>query len=284
MKTTLNTFSSKFHKFHIVTPSPWPFVTSIGSLLSALGAVLYMQYFENGLYFLLMGLILVIVALSFWWRDVIREATYEGKHTYVVQRGLKMGFALFIASEVMFFLAFFWAFFHSSLSPGIEIGSVWPPEGLVVFKANGVPLLNTYILLLSGVTITYAHHYMIEEVLTNKLEIIEGFLLTIFLAVYFTTFQVYEYLNAPFSISDGIYGSVFFMATGFHGFHVIIGTLFITICFFRFLRGHFTSSHHVGFEAAAWYWHFVDVVWLFLFVTIYWWGTLEDVEVVYNFY
>jgi len=187
----------------------------------------------------------------------------------VVQKGLKMGMVLFIVSEVLFFFAFFWAFFHSSLAPAVQIGSVWPPVGISVFDPWGIPLLNTLILLLSGLTITYTHHGLL---LGYKDVVKDGFLFTLLLAFLFTFFQGYEYLNAAFSISDGIYGSTFYLATGFHGFHVLIGTLFILVCFLR--RGQFTVDHHVGFEAAAWYWHFVDVVWLFLFVTIYWWGSL----------
>ncbi len=176
---------------------------------------------------------------------------------------------LFIVSEIMFFFAFFWAYFHSSLVPTIEIGSIWPPAGIEVFNPWGVPLLNTFLLLLSGLTITYAHHALL---LGYYFYVKDGLLMTVFLAILFTLFQGYEYFEAPFSIADGIYGSTFFMATGFHGFHVIIGTTFIVVCLFRI--HHFTREHHVGFEAAAWYWHFVDVVWLFLFVSIYWWGSL----------
>jgi cytochrome c oxidase subunit 3 len=190
-------------------------------------------------------------------------------HTKAVQRGLKMGVVLFIVSEVMFFFAFFWAYFHSSLAPAIEIGSIWPPVGITVFSPWGVPLLNTLILLLSGVTITYAHHAL---TLGNRFYLVDGLAFTILLAVIFTFLQAFEYRTAPFNISDGIYGSTFFMATGFHGFHVIIGTTFIVVCLMRV--HHFTKQHHVGFEAAAWYWHFVDVVWLFLFVSIYFWGSL----------
>ncbi|HEY4874958.1 MAG TPA: cytochrome c oxidase subunit 3, partial [Puia sp.] len=209
--------------------------------------------------------------MSIWWRDVIREATFEGMHTRIVQRGLRLGFVLFIVSEVMFFFAFFWAFFHSSLAPTIQIGSIWPPAGIEVFNPFGIPFYNTYILLLSGVTITITHHAMINgDARIAKL----NFLKTIFLACMFTSLQVFEYLEAPFTIADGIYGSTFYMATGFHGMHVIIGTIFIAVCFVRLIFSHFTKQHHIGFEAATWYWHFVDVVWLFLFVSIYWWGSI----------
>lgn len=217
------------------------------------------------------GLVLVVLLMIIWWRDVIREATFEGHHTLVVQKGLRYGMLLFIVSEIMFFFAFFWAFFHSSLAPTIEIGSIWPPEGIHPFNPKEIPLLNTIILLTSGATVTWAHHSIL---LGKKFEAVYGLIATVLLAILFTALQAFEYSEAAFNISDGIYGSTFFMATGFHGFHVIIGTLFLTVCLFRLINNHFTILHHFGFEAAAWYWHFVDVVWLFLFVSIYWWGTL----------
>ena len=232
---------------------------------------MYMHGELDGGYVLAGGLsVWLLVALA-WWSDVVLEGTFQGLHTTAVQRGLRLGFVLFIISEVMFFFSFFWAFFHSSLAPAVQIGSVWPPFGILPFNPWGVPLLNTYILLTSGMTITAAHHYLVEG---NYSRTWISFALTIVLAVSFTGLQALEYLEAPFTIADSVYGSVFFMATGFHGAHVIIGTVFIAVCFARFVRDHFTRTHHVGFECAAWYWHFVDVVWLFLFVTIYWWGSI----------
>jgi heme/copper-type cytochrome/quinol oxidase subunit 3 len=257
------------HPFHLVTPSPWPLFASVATLLITLGGVMYMHRFPFGGVFLFFGVIYLLGIVGLWWRDVIRESTYEGTHTLRVQRGLKIGMLLFIISEVLFFFAFFWAFFHSSLAPSVEIGSIWPPVGIQAFDPWGIPLLNTFILLLSGITITYTHHALITGISSY---VIDGFVYTIVLAIIFTLFQLYEYRNAPFNISDGIYGSTFYLATGFHGLHVLIGTAFITVCFARYT--HFTSQHHVGFEAAAWYWHFVDVVWLFLFVSIYFWGSL----------
>jgi len=257
------------HPYHIVTPSPWPIMASLAALITTFGGVLYMHSYKLGGWTLVFGILYLTVIAGLWWRDVVREATYEGAHTAKVQTGLKLGMILFIVSEVMFFFAFFWAYFHSSLAPGIEIGSIWPPVGIDVFNPWSIPLLNTFILLLSGVTITYAHHAIISG---SKVYANDGFIFTIILAITFTALQAYEYIEAPFNISDGIYGSTFYMATGFHGFHVMIGTTFIAVCFLRLHQ--FTRTHHVGFEAAAWYWHFVDVVWLFLFVTIYWWGSL----------
>lgn len=262
----------QWHRFHLVTLSPWPIAVSGAAFLVPIGAVQYMHNYNSfGLFYMMFGLVSVLSAMIAWWNDVVQEATFELMHTSVVQRGLKLGFILFIVSEVMFFFAFFWAFFHSSLAPTVEIGSIWPPAGIVTFNPFSIPLYNTYILLLSGVTITATHHAILSaNFVVAKL----NFLKTILLAISFTILQVFEYVEAPFSISDGIYGSTFFMATGFHGAHVIIGTIFISVCLGRTIAHHFTSTHHVGFEAAAWYWHFVDVVWLFLFVTVYWWGSL----------
>jgi len=263
--------SGIYHRYHLVDPSPWPIVGAFAALTTTVGAVMYFHSFSLGFFVMCLGIIDILLVMGVWFRDVIREGTYQGKHTKKVQFGLRIGMLLFILSEVMFFFAFFWAFFHSSLSPAIQIGAVWPPAGIVTFNAWGVPFLNTYILVLSGVTITAAHHFILSG---KYSEVVKTMVYTIILAVFFTGLQAYEYSESPFTISDGVYGSTFFMATGFHGLHVIIGTTFITVCLLRVMLGHFTREHHFGFEAAAWYWHFVDVVWLFLFVSIYWWGSL----------
>lgn len=260
------------HRFHMVTRSPWPLLLSFSILFVVFGFVGYMHGYRGGFMLFFSGVGLVSFLLMVWWRDVVREATFEGRHTGAVVRNHKLGFSLFIASEVMFFFAFFWAFFHSSLSPAIELGCVWPPAGILPFDPWKVPLLNTVILLLSGVTITLCHRYMIIRFEDDSLK---HFRLTLFLAFLFTAVQLYEYRSSFFSISDSVYGSTFFMATGFHGLHVIVGSIFILVCFFRFLAGHFSNWHHIGFECAAWYWHFVDVVWLFLFAVVYWWGGLH---------
>jgi len=259
------------HTFHLVDVSPWPIIGGSAAFILTNGAVMYFHSFKNGSFVMFFGLFLVILTMAVWWRDVIREATFEGHHTKIVQKGLRYSMILFIVSEVMFFLAFFWAFFHSSLAPTVELGSVWPPEAIYPFNPWDVPLLNTLILLTSGATVTWAHHAMTVGV---RYEAIFGLILTVILALIFTGLQIFEYLEAAFNISDGVYGSTFYLATGFHGFHVIIGTTFLIVCLFRLIKYHFTTTHHFGFEAAAWYWHFVDVVWLFLFVSIYWWGTL----------
>jgi cytochrome c oxidase subunit 3 len=261
--------SGQKHMYHLVDPSPWPFIMAMSTMTMLIGAVMYMHSVVNGLGVLVFSFIVNLYIAGLWWRDVVREATFEGHHTKVVQQGMRYGMLLFILSEVLFFAGFFWGFFHSSLIPVIEIGAIWPPAGVTPFNPWDVPLLNTLILLTSGATITWAHHAILAG---KREEALTGLEATVGLALAFTALQVYEYIEAPFSISDGIYGSCFYMATGFHGFHVIIGTCFIAVCTLRLYYYHFTREHHFGFEAAAWYWHFVDVVWLFLFVTVYWWG------------
>lgn len=262
--------NSQKHSFHLVDPSPWPIVSAFSALVLTFGAVLYMHGYFGGSLILEVGFLMILFMMFCWWRDIIREATLEGQHTNSVQAGLKMGMLLFIASEVMFFFAFFWAFFHSSFNPNPAIGGVWPSAFITTLDPWKIPLLNTLLLLTSATSVTYAHHSILYG---SKYESALALEITIALAIVFTALQIYEYISAPFSISDSVYGASFFMATGFHGFHVIIGTFFLTVCLFRIYLNHFTREHHFGFEAAAWYWHFVDVVWLFLFITIYWWGS-----------
>ncbi len=213
------------------------------------------------------GLVFILITMFFWWRDVIREAEHQGHHTPIVQIGMRYGMILFIASEVMFFLAFFWAFFDSSLYPDT---GVWPPAGVETFDPFDIPLINTMVLLLSGCTCTWAHAALLEN---DRKNFILGLGVTVLLGAAFTGLQIYEYDHATFGFKDGIYSSTFYMATGFHGFHVLVGTIFLAVCLWRGKLGHFTKEHHFGFEAAAWYWHFVDVVWLFLFAAIYIWGS-----------
>ena len=274
LKNSIRKDSTQKHPFHLVDPSPWPLVASLGAFAMTSGGVLYMHKYIGGSRLFLTGFFITLYVMYTWWRDIVREGTFEGQHTIDVQKGLRMGMILFIVSEVMFFFAFFWAFFHSSFSPVFQIGGVWPPEAIEVIDAAGIPLLNTFYLLTSGVTVTWAHYAII---LGDKEDSIRGLIATLFLAVLFTCVQVFEYYESSFSISDSVYGSCFYMATGFHGFHVFIGTCFLFICTVRIIYNHFTKEHHFGFEAAAWYWHFVDVVWLFLFVTVYWWGGLSAV-------
>ena len=278
---------SKHHDYHLVDPSLWPAVGSLGAFALAVGAVLYFvsrKTDDPQLLYLVPGALIVILTMIGWWRDVIREAEHEGHHTPVVQLHLRYGMILFIISEVMFFVAWFWAYFDVALFPGDAaqvarselIGSQWPPVATPdgrfehAFEPWDIPFVNTLVLLTSGTTVTWAHHALQNN---DRGGLIWGLILTIILGVVFTLGQTYEYNHAGFQFSGHIYGSTFFMATGFHGFHVIVGTIFLTVTLFRALAGHFSPERHFGFEAAVWYWQFVDVVWLFLFSFIYVWGS-----------
>jgi cytochrome c oxidase subunit 3 len=270
---------AKQHDYHLVDPSPWPVVGATATFILAVGAIMWMHGSQP--WIMILGFLGVAYTMFMWWRDVIFEA-HRGDHTRIVQLHLRYGMILFIASEVMFFVAWFWAFFDASLfsdeaiqASRVEVtGGLWPPKGTQVFDPWHLPLLNTLILLTSGTTVTWAHHALIHN---DRKGLVWGLALTIILGSLFTSIQAYEYSHAAFAFSrqsgGNIYGSTFFMATGFHGFHVIIGTIFLTVCFFRALAGHFKPEQHFGFEAAAWYWHFVDVIWLFLFACIYVWGS-----------
>ena len=272
--------TGKPHPYHMVRPSIWPFVGSFAGGLLAVGGLLYMHEVKIGdvpvgFSGIIIGLLAVLATMFFWWKDVIFEAVAEKAHTEVAQVGLRFGMALFIASEVMFFVAFFWAFFGAAFYPTAAIGYVWPPATIEIIKPFGLPFLMTLILLLSGCTVTWAHHAILEG---KQKEAIKALGITVLLGFFFLCFQVFEYVHAKFGFTQGIYASTFFMATGFHGFHVFVGTIFLAVCYFRAKKGHFTAKSHFGFEAAAWYWHFVDVVWLFLFIAIYWWGNTAGID------
>jgi len=267
-----NLVRSKFqaHPFHLVSPSPWPLYTSFALLTLTTSAASTFHLFPYAGYVLTVALLVVILSMGLWWRDVISEGTYLGNHTLAVQKGLNMGVALFIASEALFFLGIFWAFFHSALSPTVELGAQWPPMGIEAINPFELPLLNTVILLSSGVTVTYAHHSLIQG---NRSGTLYGLVATVLLAVVFTFFQGVEYSVSSFTISDGAFGTCFYFGTGFHGLHVMIGTAFIAVGLWRVLAYHSTDNHHLGLESSILYWHFVDVVWLFLFIAIYYWGS-----------
>ena len=269
--------ATKHHDYHLVNPSPWPLIGSVSAFITAVGAITWMHNsFALAPLVFGVGFIGILYTMFGWWSDVIKEA-HRGDHTRVVQLHLRYGMIMFIASEVMFFVAWFWAFFDASLYAGevqqvarVEAtGGQWPPAGMEVFDPWHLPLLNTLILLTSGTTVTWAHHALLHN---DRRGLVWGLALTILLGLLFTAIQAFEYASAPFAFSGNIYGATFFMATGFHGAHVIIGTIFLTVCLVRALKGHFRPEQHFGFEAAAWYWHFVDVVWLFLFACIYVWG------------
>jgi heme/copper-type cytochrome/quinol oxidase subunit 3 len=225
-----------------------------------------------GIFYALTGTLLLVFFMFEWWQDVITEGTYYSRHSLRTITGFRIGMALFIASEIMFFFAFFWAFFNSCLNPTVSIGCTWPPLGIYTFDPKGIPLLNTLILLTSGVWVTYCHKILSHNCYLRDVK--RSLLVTVFLGIIFTVFQVFEYVHAPFNISDSVYGSTFFLTTGFHGFHVLIGTIFLIVCYKRFSNGHLTPKRHVSFELAVRYWHFVDVVWIFLYITIYFWGSV----------
>lgn len=255
-----------FHPFHLVAPSPWPFLISLRIINNLISIV---RWFHQIGHNPLITIPCTLLCIYLWWKDVIRESSFLGFHTKPVYNGMRIGIILFIISEVFFFMSFFWAYFHSSLSPSIEIGQLWPPRGILPFNPFNIPLLNTIILVSSGLTITWAHHRILNA---NFSESKLALSLTIILGCYFSIIQFAEYKESIFTISDSIYGSTFFLATGFHGLHVLIGSAFLFVCLLRLYFLQFSPGHHFGFEAATWYWHFVDVIWLFLYISIYWWG------------
>jgi cytochrome c oxidase subunit 3 len=270
------------HDYHLVDPSPWPLIGSISAFVTAVGAVMWMKGMpifglKAGAYIFGAGFLGILYVMAAWWTDVVKEAEHGGYHTRVVQISHRYGMILFIASEVMFFVAWFWAYFDASLFANeagqysrVEFtGGQWPPKGTEVFDPWHLPLLNTLILLTSGTTITWAHHALLHN---DRDGVKKGLLITVILGALFSFVQAYEYMHAAFAFKGSIYGATFYMATGFHGFHVLIGTIFLLVCLLRTMAGHFTPKQHLGFEFAAWYWHFVDVVWLFLFAAIYVWG------------
>jgi heme/copper-type cytochrome/quinol oxidase subunit 3 len=257
------------HPFHLVENSPWPFGIALSVFFMVMSEVSYMHGYQGFGICFVQSLFIVFFLVLIWCRDIIREATFEGKHTLEVQRIVKFAVLLFFASEVMFFSAVFAAFFNCSIIPSVTIGGIWPPKGVEPFSPWGLAFLNTLILLASGASVTWAHHALKAGL---KNEVIAGLSVGIVLGCLFSVLQTYEYLFSPFTISDGIYGATFYLATGFHGLHVCAGVLLLNAVLAHTIEGHYTAKHHVGFEAALWYWHLVDVVWLFLFVSIYWWG------------
>ncbi|WEK03081.1 MAG: cytochrome c oxidase subunit 3 [Candidatus Devosia phytovorans] len=267
---------AKNHDYHMVPPSPWPFVMSVAVLIMAMGGIFWMHHWTPWVFFI--GLVGVLYVMYAWWSDVIREANNGVDHTPVVQMHHRYGMILFIASEVMVFFGFFWAYFDGffrlddveQYARVAATSGVWPPTGVELFDPFHLPLFNTLLLLTSGTTVTWAHHALLEN---DREGLKWGLVLTVLLGAVFTGVQILEYTEAQFAFSGNMYGATFFMATGLHGFHVFIGTVFLLVCLIRALKGDFTPERHLGFEFAAWYWHFVDVVWLFLFASIYVWGS-----------
>lgn len=265
--------TDKEHPFHLVPPSPWPFCIAITLIFLGIGSVLAMHNMDYILF--IVGLIALIAIIVAWLSDVVKESREKNIHTPAVQLGLKIGMALFIFSEFMLFFAFFWSYFNAALDPIAMVDDTfmtgsWPPKGIQTIDPFDLPYLNTLLLLLSGTTLTWAHHALLQ----NKMsDVKKGLALTVTLGLIFTCVQIIEYSHAAFAFTDGIYASIFYMATGLHGAHVLVGTIMLAVCLARtFKSGDQTPTHHVGFETTAWYWHFVDVVWLFLFISIYWWG------------
>lgn len=274
------TTTGKPHPYHLVSPSIWPFVGSMVAGIFTFGMVLFMHKIDlggipTGNILAPLGFLGILATMWFWWKDIIHEAVVEKAHSPIAKIGLRYGMTLFIASEVMFFVAFFWAFFSAALFPTEAIGYIWPPASIHPVEPFHLPFLMTMILLLSGCTVTWAHHAILEG---DQKEAVKALGVTVFLGAAFLCFQIYEYTHAHFGFTDGIFASTFYMATGFHGFHVFVGTVFLMVCWFRTRAGQFTPESHFGFEAAAWYWHFVDVVWLFLFIAIYWWGGMAGIN------
>lgn len=280
MEAAVTTMSDHTHKpghdYHLVNPSPWPILVSFALLLTAVGGIMLLHKVEFGPIIFSAGLLAVIAVAASWWRDVVKEGIHDKAHTHVVRQGLRLGMALFILSEVMFFFAFFYSFFHAKIFPAgilegvwVQKEGIWPPAGIQTFDPWDIPFINTLILLLSGTTLTWAHHAVQHN---NQKDAVRGLALTVLLGISFSCVQALEYFHAPFGFKQGIYAANFYLATGFHGVHVIIGTIFLAVCLVRAKKGQFTPEGHLGLEFAAWYWHFVDVVWLFLFAFVYVWG------------
>jgi len=256
--------------FHVLEPSLWPFFSAFGLFFFVTGIAFSMHYVVTGYYILIIGLLILILTSVFWFLDISREAVVNGYHTKIVRQGLKLGFLFFITSEIMLFFGFFWAFFHSALSPSIEVGTIWPPVGLRVIPVFEFPLFNTFVLIISGFSVTWVHRAIS---LGSFKDSIDGFMITILLGLFFIFLQGLEYYESTFNLQDGVYPSAFFMLTGLHGCHVIVGVCFLFVCFISLLSNHYLTNHYLRLVFAIWYWHFVDIVWIILFLSVYCWGS-----------
>ena len=254
------------HPYHLVDISPWPLLRGFTCIIYILSIIKWFNFRIINLFFI--NYIILLFIIFQWWRDIIREGTFQGKHTFIVINGLRWGIILFIISELFFFISFFWTFFHRSLSINIDIGLIWPPQNIKFFNPYQIPILNSIILLRSGISVTWAHYALLNN---NYYKFNQRIIITLILGIYFTILQLFEYFDSIFCFNSRIFGNIFFIRTGFHGLHVIIGTTFLLICYIRRINNEFSYTHHFGIEAAIWYWHFVDIIWLFLYINIYWW-------------
>lgn len=255
-----------FHKFHILTCSPWPLFLSLFTWNIFISFLIF--FFKKKNFLLFLSLLNLIIFIILWWRDVIYESLL-GVHRLEVKTNIKFRIILFIFSEIIFFFGWFWAFFHNRLSPSNDLGTIWPPFYILPIEPFQIPFLNTCVLLRRGLTITLVHHL----ILINK-DSKSFFLFTLFLGFFFTYLQYIEYKNRSFSLRENSYGSSFFITTGFHGLHVLIGSIFIFICLLLTISKKINKLTNLRLEFSIWYWHFVDVVWLFLFIFLYWWAFL----------
>ena len=257
------------HPFHMVMPSPWPIVVSFALLSLALSLALTMHGYIGNMNMVYLALFVLLTSSILWFRDIVAEATYLGDHTIAVRKGINLGFLMFVLSEVLIFAGLFWAYFHSAMSPDVLLGACWPPVGIEAVQPTELPLLNTIILLSSGATVTYSHHALIAG---NRNKALSGLLITFWLIVIFVTCQYIEYTNAAFTISDGVYGPVFYAGTGLHFLHMVMLAAMLGVNYWRMRNYHLTAGHHVGYETTIIYLHVLDVIWLFLYVVFYWWG------------
>jgi len=258
------------HLFHVLEPSLWPFFLASGIFFFVTGLAFSIHYINKGYYLIILSICILLFISLAWFLDISREAVIDGFHSQIVRNGIKLGFLFFIVSEIMLFFGFFWAFFHASLSPSIEIGSIWPPRGLNAIAIFEFPLYNTFLLIISGFSVTWAHRGICLGFFRNA---IDGLLLTICLGLFFILLQGLEYYDSTFNLSDGVYTCVFFLLTGLHGLHVIIGVIFLFGCLVSLFSNSFLDTHYLRFILAVWYWHFVDIVWILLFLTLYCWGS-----------
>nr|YP_009935111.1 Cox3 [Metschnikowia kipukae]QNS22953.1 Cox3 [Metschnikowia kipukae] len=260
----------QLHPFHLVSPSPWPLYTSFALMNLALSMGLTAHNYMNNNFYMLFNMFSVLYVLTLWFKDVVAESTYLGDHTKAVKTGLTQGFYLFVVSEMLMFSSLFWAYLHSSLNPTMEMGMAWPPAGMEAISPSELPLLNTIMLLASGVTITMGHHALMNS---NRKDTLYGFIFTTLLMALFVMLQGLEYMFSSFTMSDGVYGSTFFSLTGTHGVHMIMLFIMLAVCSWRVYNYDFTNNSHVFAEATVLYLHVLDMLWLFMYMMCYWWGS-----------